>query len=329
MDRKDDFLHAVNLALAEAHISDSAISYIRNKVILELGKYDLTDRSTALEVVDNNSERLLMLFLGTLRTEGKSKRTLECYNHFLRRFWQEIGKPLVEVNTFDVRFWLAHKQNEISARSCENYRSYLSSFYSWTENEGFIDKSPLVKVKPVAFDQEVRKAFSNVELDQLRSGCKTLRQRAILEMLLTCGARVSELALMNIADVDFGSNEVHILHGKGGKQRTVYINDVCRMHLEAYLKSRTDDKPCLFLNKRGKQITRANIEMELHNIGSFSKVEDVHPHRCRRTFATGLYQRGMDIVSIQTLMGHSDINTTMRYIAIADNRVRYEYQRLS
>lgn len=329
MDRKDDFLTSLNLILTDAQMPDESRSYIRHKIIIELGKYDIIDKSTALEVIDQNSERFILLFLGSLKMEGKSPRTLLCYGNFLRRFMTEVNKPLTDVAAFDVRFWLARKQNDICARSCENYRSYLSSFYSWMTAEGFIEKNPMTKIKPVAFEKEIRKAFSNVELDRLRSGCTTLHQRALLEMLLSSGARVSELAAMDRTDVDLTTNEVHIRYGKGGKQRTVYINDVCRAHLTAYLKSRTDDEECLFINRGNRRITRANIEAELHRIGDTSGVDDVHPHRCRRTFATALYQRGMDAVSIKTLMGHSDINTTMQYISIADNKIRFEYQRFA
>lgn len=329
MDCREELLAIINLTLTEAGIDANIIRDIKDKIVLDLSKYDISHKSNEIALIDQNSEKYLLLFLGTLRTEGKSNNTLDNYGRLINRFWRDIQKPLTEVTAFDVRFWIANKQREISARSCENYRSYLSSFYHWMEAEGFIDKNPMAKIKPVAYVDEQRKAFSPVELDRLRSGCETKRQRALLEMLLSTGARASELSEMNKSDIDLNSKTVRIRHGKGGKQRTVYINDVCREHLVAYLHTRHDINASLFVSKQSTRLAVGSIEDELHRIGVLSGVSDVHPHRCRRTFATTLYQKGMDVVTIQTLMGHSNLNTTMGYIAIADNRIKLEYQRLA
>lgn len=167
------------------------------------------------------------------------------------------------------------------------------------------------------------------ELDTLRGACTTLRERAELELLISCGVRANELCQMNREDINFISHEVTVLKGKGGKQRVTYINDVCIAYLQKYLDSRQDDAAALFVNKSGKRVSVGALESDLRTLGEKAKVKNVHPHRCRRTFATALSKRGMDVGTIQQLMGHSNINTTMQYITLPGGRIKNEYERFN
>lgn len=326
-DYRELFVQDIKNDLLCANIELSQIDKITEIIISKLKDYDLQRKSTAIAIRETESEQILKVYGNTLLTEGKSTKTVMSYIQLLTRFMYEVNKPLLEVGVFDVRIWLANQQLKLSKRTCENYRSYLSAFYQWLLKEDLIKKNPMIKVNPIKYEEEVRKAFSDAEIDALRSACRTERERAEFEVLLSSGARVSELCAMNINDVDLTAMTIIIREGKGGKQRIVYINDVCRRHLKKYLESRTDDKPYLFITRNGGRLKKGSAEADLHRIGEIANVNNVHPHRCRRTFATSMNRRGMDVHTIQRLMGHSNINTTMQYIALNDDYIQNEYRK--
>lgn len=326
-DCRDDLTRSIDFILSEANISDDAMSSIRNKMITEIDKYEVLERTKEISTVETESEYYIKLYLGTLKIEGKSVKTIKAYGRLLVIFMRTINKPLKDVTTFDIKAWLINRQSTIALRTCENYRSYLSSFYRWMSAESFIDKNPMDRIKPIKFQEDIKLAFTDVEIDSLRSACTNLRERAELELLLSSGARLSELCSLDKQDINMASKELTIRHGKGGKQRKTYVTDLCIYHLTKYLQSRSDTMECMFVSKQHRRINKGTVEFDFKKLGEKANVYNVHPHRFRRTFATSLSSNGMDVGTIQKLMGHTDINTTMRYIATTDSRIRNEYER--
>lgn len=326
-DYREDFLTEVKNSMIAGGYDPSTIADLERILITSLSGFEMSERTTQLIVQDTSTEELLGLYAGSILTEGKSKKTVKLYCRVLMRFYRFIHKPLLSVNAFDVRVWLASIQSTASLRTVENYRSYLSAFYQWLQREDMIEKNPMSKILPVQYEQVVRLPFSDVEIDALRSGCATLRERAELELMLASGARVSEVAALNRSDIKLTDLTVVIREGKGNKQRETFLNDVARTHLIKYLKTRNDDNEALFQSKGGGRISSRAIADDLKRIGKRAEVENVHPHRCRRTFASSLARKGMSLRTIQVLMGHSDINTTMDYITFDAYHVKNEYMR--
>lgn len=329
MDKREELLRDATSILVAQGEDPEAIVRFRNALTIAISNYDVSEKSTALVTVDTADENILQLYAGTMLTEGKSKKTVAGYIRLLRKFREQVGKNFREINSFDVRIWIAEMQKHVSARSCENYRAYLSAFFRWMSVEDLTQTNIMEKIKPIRYTEEVRHPFSEAEIDAMRTGCETLRDRAMLEVLLSSGIRISELCALDKEDIDFNTNTLTVRHGKGGKQRTTYITDVCKVHLLKYLESRSDSNPAVFVQRYGNRHTKNSAENDLHRIGSRSGVTDVHPHRCRRTFATNMYKRGMDIRTIQRLMGHSDINTTMVYVTATDQKIQSEYRRFA
>ena len=138
---------------------------------------------------------------------------------------------------------------------------------------------------------------------------------------------MSELSSMDISDIDFHNLTVHVRHGKGAKERITYITPVARKHLSNYLENRNEGSSCLLCNKNHGRLCSGGIQHLLKQIEKRSGVANVHPHRFRRTFASGLAARGMDIQEVKKLLGHSDINTTMQYVYTNDSQVKMSYDR--
>lgn len=301
---------------------------ISNIVVKALDSYEITERCTDLIPLDDTNERLIRKYRACLLVDGKSEKTIYQYTRTARKLADCIQKPFTEIGVYDIRFFLAMEQDRgVSARTRENTRANLSAFFQWMTDEDVIPKNPIAKLKPIKYQDEVKLPFSEVEIDMIRGACQSLKDRAIVEMLLSTGVRVSELAGMEIQDINITDMSVHVIHGKGAKERITYTTPVSLKHLQQYLEARKETGSHLFYNKDHKPLNNGGIRHILNQIANRAGVENVHPHRFRRTFATGLAKRGMDIQEIQKLLGHSDINTTMQYVCVDDTKVQSSYRR--
>lgn len=312
-----------------ARFDADELGYISDAITKALSSYEVTEKSTQLIPYDNYNERILKRYTACLFVDGKSPKTIDMYRRRIRAFSDFIGTPFDKVGTYDIRYYLASlKETGISDRTLENYRSYISAFYQWLAREDFIQKNPCDKINPIKYREEIKKPFTDIEMDKLRSACSSVRDRAIIETLLSSGLRVAELANLDISDIDFINLSVRVREGKGAKERISYITTVCAMHIKLYLSARADDNPALFLSARKRQrLNPSGLRNILKTIEKRAGVVNVHPHRFRRTFATNLSKRGMDVQTIARLMGHSSIQTTMIYVSLDETTVINEYKK--
>lgn len=310
------------------YLSREQTDVVTGKIIQLLNDYEVTKRTTDIVVYDDVNERILKRYCACLMIDGKSERTIAQYSLTIRKLLEFLQKNVTDVGVYDIRYYLACKKEQgLSNRSLENTRANLSAFFQWMSLEELIPKNPCLMIKPIKYKDEIRKAFSDVEIDQLRSACKDQRERALIEFLLATGVRVSELSSMNIEDVDMEKMTVHVRHGKGAKERITYINNVAVSHLRKYLLTRKRSGEALFYAvKRNDRMGADGIQYTLKVIGKRAGVDNVHPHRFRRTFATGLANRGMKIQEIQKLLGHSNINTTLQYVYTDDRKIEASYK---
>lgn len=195
--------------------------------------------------------------------------------------------------------------------------------------EEHIAKNPCMNIEPIKYTDKVRLPFSTVEIDSLRFACKTTKERAMIEILLSTGIRVSELTGLRVNDVNFNNLSIHVTNGKGAKERTVYMNDLAKTHLNNYLMEQDVIGSTIFMNKKKKPLNPGGVRYILNTIAKRAGVDNVHPHRFRRTFATGLADRGMDIQEIRKILGHSNINTTLEYVYTSDEKAHASYLKYS
>lgn len=326
-DYRSNFVKSLETTLVSL-IPTEQLVIVTDTVLKLLADYELSERCTDIVPAESPNERILKRYCACLMVDGKSEKTIYQYKRTLIRLSDSLEKPFTEMGAYDIRYYLAcEKERGVSNRSLENLRSNISAFFQWMSREELIQKNPMEVIKPIKYVKEVRTAFSDVEIDSMRSACRTIRERAIMEFLLSSGVRVSELCSMNADDVDLTSMMVRVRHGKGGKERVTYINPVTASYLTRYIRVRKDKGNCLFYNKTHERINPGGIRFILKGISERSGVTNVHPHRFRRTFATGLASRGMEIQEIQRLLGHSNINTTLEYVCLDDERILASYKK--
>ena len=139
---------------------------------------------------------------------------------------------------------------------------------------------------------------------------------------------MSELCDVLITDVDLIDCECRV-HGKGNKERVVYLSKVACSQLEQYFSERKNDSEALFIGRTGKRFQPDGVRVMLNKLGRRAKVDHVHPHKFRRTLATNLARRGMPIQEIASILGHDKIDTTMQYIVLDKDNTESSYRRFT
>lgn len=272
---------------------------------------------------------LMEEFINAKTIEGKASSTLSQYRYILNRFLSDVGTPVPQITVYHIRAYLMSERNRgVSDSSISGYRSVLCSFFGWLAKESLIPKNPMLNIGTIKTPKVVRLPYSDVEIERLKSACKSIRDKALICFMLATGCRVSEVCGVDRDAVSWPDMRCKVL-GKGSKERIVYLDPVVIMYLKQYLSDRKDSSPALFASRNGERMTPAGIQVMLRRLGEGTGIENVHPHRFRRTLATNLINRGMPIQEVAHVLGHEKIDTTMDYIYIENNRVQAAYRRYS
>lgn len=277
-----------------------------------------------------SDDELISSFISAKRVEGCSEKTLGYYGSTLRNVFLSVRIPIRQVTTNDIRMYLAEYRGRgnVGKVTIDNIRRILSSFYSWLEDEDYILKSPVRRIKKVKVSKIVKEVYSDEALEVIRDSCETLRDLAMVDLLSSTGMRVGELVNLDRADIDFQNRECVVL-GKGDKERLVYFDARTKVHLHNYLESRKDDNPALFvtLNKPSNRLKISGVEKRLRELGRRLNMDKVHPHKFRRTLATRAIDKGMPIEQVQKLLGHQKIDTTLEYAMVNQNNVKMSHRK--
>lgn len=276
------------------------------------------------------ASQLLELFLTAKEVEGCSPKTIEYYRSTLTMMNDAIMKPYTLIESDDLRKYLNdyEAQRGASKVTIDNIRRIMSSFFAWLEDEDYIVKSPVRRIKRIKTAVIAKETFSDEQLETVRESCTTARDRAIVDMLASTGMRIGELTRLNRSDIDFREREC-VVTGKGNKQRPVYFDARAKTSLQNYLSTRNDNNPALFvtLNGPSRRASVGSVEGRMKRIEKSIDVGRVHPHKFRRTLATHAIGKGMPIEQVQRLLGHAKIETTMHYTMVDQNNVKASHRK--
>lgn len=285
---------------------------------------------TDIHISEFTNMELINKFIAAKEIEGCSERTTKYYYATLIKMDSMISKNVTHLTTDDLRMYLTEYQkiNNCSKASIDNIRRNLSSFFSWMEEENYILKSPMKRIHKIKTDKVIKETYSDETLELLRDNCNNLRDLAIIDLLSSTGMRVGELVRLNINDIDFENREC-VVFGKGNKERPVYFDARTKIHLRNYIKSRNDDNVALFvsLDAPHDRLNISGVEIRLRQLGRKLGINKVHPHKFRRTVATKAIDKGMSIEQVQSLLGHSQIDTTMHYAMVNQNNVKESHRK--
>lgn len=310
---------------------------VREIIITELSKYDISAKETALVVHDRTDFDIIARFFLAKSTAGLSERSLNYYKRILQFALPRLGKRLNDVTADDIRAYLTMRRvNGVTNASIDNERRVLSSFFGFACDEGCIEHNPMRRVEKVRVQKMQKKPFTEDEMERLRIAAKTERDKAIIEFLYSTACRVSEVVALNREDIDFDQREAVVL-GKGNKERKVFLSARCVSILKSYLDSRKDKHPALFVVDYDKhkafgrtgvnRLYKSGIEVMVRLAGKRAGIEHAHPHRIRRTAATLALRRGMPIEQVSKMLGHEDLKTTTIYANSTMDEVKQSHDK--
>lgn len=295
------------------------------KVISDvLERFDMVENR---RVDDNRKDDLIETFLSSMQIQGRSKLTIDRYRRIIGIFMKYANTTTRQINVYHVRNWLANeKERGVQDSTLDGCRQVLSSCFGWLYRESLIDRNPMANIGVIKVAKKVKKIYTDIDLEKLNRKCKTVRDRAIIHFLASTGCRVSEMTGLNRDMIDPRSLEC-MVHGKGNKDRTVYMDAVTGMLISEYLKTRTDDNPALFIGQRKERLQPNGVRAMLNVLAKEAGVEHVHPHKFRRTLATELTRHGMPVQEVAAILGHENLDTTMQYVVLDRDGVRANYRK--
>ena len=307
------------------YLNNQQLDQLKSTVDSVLTKYEIADDSRI-----QSNEEIISKFIEAKRIEGCSEKTLNYYRKTITDMMSGIEKEVMHITTEDLRKYLTDYQEKkkISKVTVDNIRRILSSFFSWLEDEDYILKSPVRRIRKVKTISTVKETYTDEALEQMRDGCSELRDLAMIDILASTGMRVGEMVLLNRNDINFNERECVVL-GKGNKQRIVYFDARAKIHLQNYLESRTDNDDALFVTLKSPhtRLTIGGVEVRIRELGKSLGMNKVHPHKFRRTLATVAIDKGMPIEQLQQLLGHKRIDTTLQYAMVKQSNVKNAHRK--
>jgi len=306
-------------------------------------------------------------FLDYLKFEKHfSEHTAKCYNADLEQFCQYISgqtsqsnwnasdnsaggvatqtqtkveQTLLALTTDTVRAYMAHLNDKQYSKSTSARKlATLRSFYKFLVKRNYLQNNPVTAVRTPKQDKKLPKFL---EYDQVKRLLETppadswlgARDRAIMETLYGTGVRVSELVSLNIEDVDFLGEVLHI-RGKGKKERIAPIGSSALQSIQHYMEYRNRraqnngnfDSKVLFVNKHGKRLSTRSVRRKMDKYLKLAGLDpSISPHTLRHSFATHLLNNGADLRSVQELLGHQSLSTTQIYTHLTTKKLKEVY----
>ncbi len=313
------------------------VSEVRNAVIVSLENYftaeqlQMIDLAVAKALQGYNLEKQETLpmaresvmsadikeFLARKRLKGCSDGTITQYSMALERFCMWLRKDIRSVQDIDILAYLDYRmsRDNVSKRTLDNNRLILSSFFTFMHDTGKMSWNPSRTVDPIKYKAAIREPLNDIELEKVRNACVTPRERALFEVLYASGARVSEIASINYADIDPHARTT-IITGKGDQERYIFLSAKAMVAIENYLATRKDNNPALFVSAIAPhdRLGKNSIESEIARIGERSGIgRPVFPHLLRHTFATDMLCHGVEINEVSKMLGHKKLETTQIY----------------
>ena len=293
-----------------------------------------------LLTTQNNLEGQLQAFLLSCRVDGLSPATLENYQYQLGRFvkfcnslamasdQRGAAAPLQDGDKGDrvtpqhIRLFLLKLRETNSPVSVGDYYKAIKRFFNWLIQEGIIEgASPLQNIRPPRKEEKIVRPFSQQDIDNLLLLCSgnrfvDLRNKAIILMFLDTGLRLSELANIQLRDINFDREIIKVM-GKGAKERVVRIGKTTQKAVLRYLLIRQDNHSCLWVTEERKPLTVSGVQIAVKKLCHRAEITDAKcgPHTFRHSFAINFLRNGGGEFALQLMLGHASLYMTRRYVS--------------
>lgn len=264
--------------------------------------------------------------------KGLSQNTLDAYRRDLEFFSDSLGvNDIRSIDRLMINSYIRTlKEQKYAPTSIIRKVASLRGFFKWASSIGIIEKNPASTLEQPKVPQRLPKVITVKDIEEMLHNNLTPLQHVIMELLYSCGLRVSELVNLKLNDIDLASKYIRCF-GKGSKERIIPIGETAKNVVKKYLPQREliikkynlNTKRLLIL-ENGRLITRQDVYTFIHAQGKLIN-KNISPHTLRHSFATHLLENGADLRIVQELLGHSDVSTTQLYTHISKKRLKEVY----
>jgi len=331
----------------EPYVTD--MQAVSNVLYVIFDHYSIEKKSTEItEYRGEDNTLLLKKFLVAKKIKGCTDRTLHYYGREIPKILDAINKSIMNIQADDVRIYLAYRMKKVSMTTCNNELRCIRTFCSWLNSEGYLPRNPTVNINTIKTHKKQKEAFTDSEVVRLRDHLATNRDRAMFEILMSTGCRVTELCQIKNEDIE---GDTVLVHGKGNKDRNVYLNAAAQYALHNYQNDRSDVSEWLFPRKKDglkfggyaecrlpdwwknpehldieNHIDKGTVEHRLRELGRKLGIKS-YPHKFRRTCATNALRAGMPIEMVSKMLGHEQISTTQIYLDMKEEDLKAMHQK--
>lgn len=305
-----------------------------------MGKSQTNDMQTDNKSVNKVNADIIGKYRRYMKLERNySENTLDAYMSDLQKLLDYVGSEglqILDVKLDDLRNFVAALVDiGISARSQSRILSGVRTFYTFLILDGYIEDDPTELLEWPKIGEHLPEVLSVEEVDRLEQACdlskwEGQRNRTIIEVLFSCGLRVSELINLRLSDLFLNEKFIRVM-GKGKKERLVPISESAIKELQYWfmdrnlMKIKPGEEDFVFLNRRGGHLTRMMIFTIVRRLAEAAGIEKtISPHTLRHSFATALLEGGANLRAIQDMLGHERISTTQIYTHIDMHTLREE-----
>ena len=291
-------------------------------------KFQIGDVAS-LAHLNDSLKGCLKIFLLTCQVNNLSPRTIADYAQKIGAFvtfchseQRQVGAAEITAN--HIRLFLLDRQQYCKPISVHDYYGTINRFFNWLVEEGIIEQNPMCRMHPPRVPRELVKPFKPQEIGDLVALCdKTFlgtRNRAIILTFLDTGLRLSELANIQLEDMDLDREIIKVM-GKGAKERLVGIGKETQKAVLKYLLQRNDGLSCLWVTEERRPMQAGGIQIMIRRLGKRAGLTGVRcsPHTFRHSFATSSLKNGANVFEVQALLGHSTLTMTRKYSAMIDS----------
>ena len=320
MTKKEIFKNEIMIKM-KYHLDKNQMSILETTLAEILYQVDIVDAVTLPATIDVSNEYILELY-ELKRSLVLRPKTMKVYMSTAREFVRYLNKPLVQINREDIEYYLRLKIREGNiGSSMNNKRRKLNSLFVWMKKSKFIVENPMEGIECFKATLKPVDHLTAEEMEQLKTGCRNKRDRALIEWLRSTASRIGEIPHVSINQIDWNSGEVMIYGEKTDAYRTVYLDRVALKYLLEYITEErgltTRSSQPLFTHSKGdrsQKMTEDGLYTQVKRIAGRSKLERrVYPHLFRKTTATNIVRRGGSTEDAGLYIGHKPQGVTSRH----------------
>lgn len=300
--------------------------------LVKMHDFDITEMRLLPAMDVHNNEWILKRYVIDSFAADRKESTVKAYVGAVRELLRETGKHYSQMTSQDITDFLAIKQHR--DKISQNYKStlyrYFSAFWGWAYDNEHIKSNIMSKVPHVKAMQKKKERLTDEEIEDIRDACQTLKEKALIELLISTGMRVGEVSALNLSDLDLQHKRVSIYGEKTNRYRTGLLTTKAVKALRQYINSREYCTDALFIcdRKPYNRLKNSSLEKMVKDIAKRAGITriPVTVHVYRKTFASIMYKKTKDVLMVSKLLGHAKTDMTVQYYLIDDiDDMQYRY----